>query len=439
MNKGLEEVDIQNSIGLLPKGFISLAFLNFIVGASLGGWMAVDSASWPTLSAIHGEINPFGWLTMLIYGMTYAVLVISAGIRPPKGWVGWLHLVLAELAVVIAVLGYLFGSLPLIRIAFGFQFAAPIVFLVNILSAVFAKKKMNRPDGADDVSQVQDTNHPLLVLSRNSVYKATDRIGQRGTDMSLMLFLVGAGWMFVQSLMPSGGGTSTRAPLFLVYYGWIFGTIFAVSLHLFPRFTKKAASAKAASLYQFLWGASVLLGTIGIAWSPDLAAWGYRLLGLSLTLFSAMFLGALLPGKRIYDRWDWIKDSSLFAWRVSFGFCLVLGCCLILGLNPLSLVALHLLFLGFATTLVYGIGTTLFPFILGGRVTGDRFGKVQIALAVVGASLMVIAFASLQIERVQFGFLVLSFGGPLALAAVILFILQFILARVRPAGEFPQL
>lgn len=41
------------------------------------------------LDALHGEINSFGWLTMMIYGMIYAVLALSTWYRLARAVVGW--------------------------------------------------------------------------------------------------------------------------------------------------------------------------------------------------------------------------------------------------------------------------------------------------------------------------------------------------------------
>ncbi|MCL6442324.1 MAG: hypothetical protein K6T83_02465 [Alicyclobacillus sp.] len=418
--------NIQSLVGRLPKAFVTLAFINFLVGASLGGWMAVRLSTWGLIGAVHGEINPFGWLTMLIYGMTYAVLAISAGIRPPKAWVGWLHLVSAELAVVVVVAGLLAGNTLLLRVGLILQFAAAALFLGNILSAVFARKQTHvNPDAL----YVQGEPHPLLALQRAYQYKATDRIGQRGTDMSLMLFLVGAGWMLAR-MLASRNVTPMQVPvgLFLVYYGWIGGTILAVALHLFPRFVVDGRIiAQTVTGIQIVWGIAVVFGAAGQGWSLLLASIGSRLLGLVFIVSGGVYLRLLFRHKPSYALR--IGVASRFAWIASWMFSLALGFCLFFGVDPLSLVAIHLLFLGFATNLVYGIGYTLFPHILGRQSAGPKTEITQVAGAVLGSLLMVIGFADMQLAHPHVAFVLLAIGGTLAWTSATGFLLMWAIAK----------
>gem|GEM_PF-6368951 len=136
---------------------------------------------------------------------------------------------------------------------------APIVFLGNILAAVFSGKTRGRqlaPDGG-----------ALPFLDSSPQYRATDRIAQRGTDVSLLLLIVATVWMFVKAVTASSPPLQVSEPagaLFLTYYGWIGGTALAVSLHLFPRFLHtNRISPRAAVIGQVLWGMAVLAATVG--------------------------------------------------------------------------------------------------------------------------------------------------------------------------------
>lgn len=419
-------------IGNLPKAFIGVAFFNFLIGAGLGGWMASSPTTWSMAGPIHGEINPFGWLTMLIYGMTYAVLSIATGIRPPKSWVGWLHLVLSEVAVVVVVAALLTHGALLFHIGLGCQFAAPVVFLVNILSAVFsARRERNKLQNTPFVAETAQSR-ALAFLRRSDKYQATDRIAQRGTDVSLMLFVVGAGWMWLKAFgqhNPLTGGASPRGALFLVYYGWIAGTVFAVSLHLFPRFVGSAKfNAKAVAFGQAIWGLAVLIWALGSVWSVDLVRLGNLLLGVSLVWLSAVYLRALFSYRTGSVQGIDVPRTSIVAWSASWTFCLALGLCLIWGLDGLSLAAMHLLFLGFATTLVYGVGYTLFPLMLRRKQLPGLLTMAQVALAIIGALLMVIAFLSM-LSSYQHAFVLLGIGGTCAAVSAFVFVLQWPLSK----------
>lgn len=409
-------------MGWLPKGFVACSFVNFVVGAGLGGWMANDPGTWGTVGAIHGEINPFGWLTLLIYGMTYAVLAISAGLRPPRAWVGWFQLAVAESAVVAVVGGLAAGNPLLLRLGYTLQFAAPAVFLVNILSAVFAAR---RPGGRMEMAM--DEGHPLAYLQRSDRYQRTDKVAQRGTDISLMLFLLAAGWTMVRA-WTSPLAALAPAPAFVTYYGWIAGTVLSVSLHLFPRFAGVSGpSGRMFGALQVGWGIATVLGAAGLVGPAWLADAAFRLLGLVFALWAAVTLrwlwGGGQPGSQRPDGWT----ASRLAWGAAWVYSFILGIGLLLGLPPLSLAALHLLFLGFATNLVYGVGHALFPYVLRRRRPPAGWAVAQVAAGILGVLLMAVAFLRLAAGgAVSTG--LLAVGGSLAALSAIAFLAQWAFA-----------
>lgn len=419
-------------VGWLPRAFIGLAFLNFLVGAVLGGWMASDFSAWATVGPIHGEINPFGWLTTLIYGMTYAVLSISAGLRPPKAWIGWTHCVVSELAIFLVTASYLANSLTLMRVGLVLQFAAPILFLVNILTAVASKRQMHKEQ---DVSETDERHQdPLAALRKGPAYQDTDRVAQRGTDVSLMLLILGTFWMLLHALTQEFSPIDQDMPqgaLFLVYYGWIGGTVLSVALHLFPRIVGVTSSRwRVAARLQLLWGTSILLGIIGSFGVPMVKLAGYRLLGVSLLGYAVMFLWALAKFRRIeVSTQITVGRSSLVAWWASWAACFLLGVGLVCGLNPFSLLALHLFFLAFATNLVYGIGYTLFPLLLKRSIPSSALSLTQVIIAIVGVFLMALAFYGTQTGHTKETWILLGIGGTCAALGAVLFLFQWPFAR----------
>jgi len=415
-------------VGRLPKAFIAVAFSNFLVGAGLGGWMASRPEYWSLVGSIHGEINPFGWLTMLIYGMTYAVLSISTGLRPAKAWVGWAHLLLAELAVVVVTVAFLTQRIAVLQVGLACQFAAPVLFLANILSAVFAARRRRKGAAGEPVIPDTEQSQALAFLRRDPMHQAIDRVAQRGTDVALMLFVLGAGWMLLSTFGQQSplADTEPEGALFIVYYGWIGGTILAVSLHLFPRFLAPAKfGVKTVAFGQAVWGLSVLLGAVGAVWSPTMARFGHRSLGLAFICFAGVYLKALLAHHKVSRRNVRLPKPSLVAWYASWTFCLVLGVFLICGINPLSLVALHLLFLAFATNLVYGVGYALFPLLLRRKPPSQTLAMAQVATAILGVLLMVVAFLGMSLVHLPGTLIMLAVGGILAAVSAMVFILQW--------------
>lgn len=435
-------------IGVLPPTFVAVAFFNFVVGASLGGWMATDISLWSLVGPIHGETNPFGWLTMLIYGMTYAVLVAFAGLRPPKAWLGWLHLFAAEAGVVLITSSYLDGSLALYRIGLILQCLAPTLFLINILWAVVSARRQrsaNLKRGFGDEIVSSEEAEVLPFLSPSLIHKATDRIAQRGTDASLMLFIVAACWMLVEGLIqkvPPLEASPSNGALFLVYYGWIGGTVLAVSLHLFPRFLgTDGLNAKLASVGQGLWGAGVVLGTLGTVTTPLIASLGNRLLGIAFLWSAVTYLTALIRQQWQSSRGDsgaqrrTLPGASLLAWWAGWLFCLVLGASLAMGLDPFSLLSFHLFFLAFATDLVYGIGYAQFPAFLSPVTPRGAWAIAQVTGALVGVLLMLIAFYEQSVAGVSGPAWVLPVGGVIAALSAIAFLLSWIPFSGRQTGR----
>ncbi|WP_157076226.1 hypothetical protein [Alicyclobacillus kakegawensis] len=432
-------------VSRLPRAFIYLAFFNFLIGSSLGGWMAEAPAMWSTVGPIHGEINPFGWLTMLIYGMTYAVLSLFAGIRPARAWVGWLHVCLAEAAVIWIVVAYILQSRPVLSVGLTFQAIAPVLFFANIWSAVVSSRRDSRGGKAlPNASVDAKSSHGLgtgaserSFRSRDAQYLATDRLARRGTDIALIIFVVGAWWAalttlfgrtYPQTLKPQGA-------ILLEYYGWIAATVLAVSLHMLPRLTQfKGIRAQAIRVGQALWGIGLLLAVVGTV-APVVASAGSRLLGASFIWNASIYLWTMAASRPSADGGVPISLPTRLAWLVSFAFAWLLGGCLLFGIPPLSLFSLHLLFLGWITTLVYGIGYRLFPLILN-RPSPRRFiALAQLLCSVVGATLMAIAFSPMshgigaQTMRTT-----LATGGILAALGAVTFLLQWLL----PYGTLGQ-
>lgn len=391
-------------IGRLPGLFISLASLHFSIGALMGGWMAVMPSMAPLLLPMHAELNPFGWLTMLIYGMTYAVLALFAKLRPAFPWLGWAHLFSAETGILLICIGNLCSLLPWVRAGYVAQALAPLLFMAAILSAVVQKKRAT----VEHVDQPVNELPPSMakILDASSWAQKTDPIAQRGTDLALIVFLVAAGLASTSTF----GATAVPVVLsvrttLLIDYGWIAGTVFSVALHLFPRFAQIAVSRLWANIGQILWmvgNLSIFLGE----WVPTAISLGIRFLGGALCLNSLFYLRHLVTRRLSSGTAIWL------AWLGGWGFAFVLGLLLLLGFDPQSLALLHLLFLGWMTTLVYGIGQTFFPVLLHQAFPPTRFANVQVIAALMGALLFIIGLAF------HLPLLTTGGGGISALAAV---------------------
>jgi hypothetical protein len=377
-------------MGWLPVAFVAAAILNFAAGAALGGLMAFVPRWWAPLGMVHGEINPYGWLTMLIYGMTYAVLSVSAGLRLPWPWLGWLQWGLAEAGVLAVVMGLALPASGLLVAGLWLQALAPTLFLINILSAVAARRKGT---GAGETT----VPRALRFMAKSPRFQATDRIGRRGTDIALMLFVPAAWWAALGAT--AGRPADGHALMLLVGYGWIAGTVLAVAIHLYPRFTDDAGVPPCTvTTSQGLWLAGVVLATAGaVAWPPALAV-GQRLLGVSFVLTAGVYLIRLPRRRRDAEGERRLPPHAAWAWAIAWGFAGVLGLALCAGLPTASLAGLHLLFLGWITTLVYAVGYALFPVLLEVSPPSPRWAFPQIMAAAAGALCMVLAFGAGEVS-----------------------------------------
>ena len=60
---------------------IKAAFLYLALGIGLGASFALDRALGARLRPLHAELNLWGWVTLLIYGMAYHSCRVSTGGR----------------------------------------------------------------------------------------------------------------------------------------------------------------------------------------------------------------------------------------------------------------------------------------------------------------------------------------------------------------------
>ncbi len=431
-------------VGDLPKAFMAMAFFNFVVGVVLGGVMAVSPTQWGMLAPIHAELNPFGWLTLLIYGMTYAVLGLFAGLRLPKPLVGWIQLALAELGVVLIIVGIMANSNAISIIGFACQTIAPLVFLANVMMAVMTAHKGKRTNASRSVEKespfvgekvsigiAKDLLDTRFFTKPDGIRK-TDRIAERGTSFALMMFIVGAIWEFILRLLGQVPEPAALTPTtVLVYYGWIVGTVLSVSLHLVPRYVKSAViTSRQAATGQWLWLIGTVVTAAGSLISPILQRVGIAVLGISMIVYAVSYLWVMRRAMR------GVVLASAVSWWASWLFALALGISLLFGLDPTSLIALHLLFLGFITTLVYGIGYTFFPALFNRTVPSHAVSVLQVSLSLIGALLMVLAFSDLQSGNAQSALPFLAVGGTLAAIGALYFLLQWLFGRKEANHDF---
>ncbi|MCL6625074.1 hypothetical protein [Alicyclobacillus shizuokensis] len=417
----------------VAKAFIALAGVHFLVGSVLGAVMAAHAEAADVL-AVHAEINPFGWLTMMMYGMTYAVLRVSAGLQPPWRVLGWIHLVVAEAGVLAILFGSLGHQNALSVFGDVLQAAAPVVFLLNILSAVMAARRgpANRP-GADVLPTT------VQFLGRSPRWRQSDGVAQRGTDLALMALIAATVWIAAQSLRHGHRvWLEWPIPAHLLVQGWVGGTLMAVSLHLFPRLTARAAPVAVAKTVQVLWGLSLLAAVAGVVWGTQALRAASAFFGAAVAIQSLLQVGGLW---RAADAGNRLTGAARWAWWGAALYALALGLWLLFGQDVDSAAAMHLLFLGWATTLVYAVGYTLFPLLLGICQANRGWAYAQVMASLVGTLLLVFSLSpnvASALSSPAASTLLSALGGILAASGAYAFILYLLLSLVSARANSRQ-
>ncbi len=438
INGGFNWVQV---FGLLPAFYIGTSFLNFTVGAVLGMLMTMNQNWWGILAPIHAELNPYGWLTILIYGMTYAVLKWFADVVSPWPKLGWIQLIAAEVGVICVTLAHAASSLTFLKIGMLLQALAPILFLVNILVSVAAKRRRKADEVVltsqihDYVLQLSSAGYPITdsmkrvyeTLGDTKRHYETDGVAQRGTDLALMIFVLAAVWASLSSLLSSSfsGYIIPSGVNILTYYGWISGTVLAVSLHLYQRYSPISYLHKKSVLIgQLLWLVGVVLSTVGFSFVAFLIPIGTRLLGLGLLWNGLVYL---IPINRVFKG---LTHQVHIAWKLSTLCLFLLGLGLFLGFPLMDLAMFHLMFLGWMTMLVYGVGYTFFPLLLRRMPRSKFVAKLQVWVGFFGTLFMFSGFYCMEHGLLlRESVTLLAIGGVSAALSALYFLVQWPLGK----------
>ncbi|WP_206831119.1 hypothetical protein [Alicyclobacillus fructus] len=402
-------------VGPLPIAFFAAALVNFSVGSTLGFWMAARPSSWSTLAALHAEMNPWGWLTMAIFGMTYAVLSISAGLRLHPPMVGWVHLFIAELGIAFIVTGYAVGVAGMVHVGVVAQAFSPLVFLTNILLALRAKRR-----GLVSIPAIPEHLRPL---GRREDCVQTDRVARRGTDLSGMLLAASAVWSCTAVLWLDEG---SRGANMLLYYGWLVGTVASVSLHFYPRLVGDVTlPVWPFRFFQAVWFPAAVVLALGNAINlTAFAGTGRILMGSCLVWIAVVYL-TLLARRRCFLyaslRAMLAPRVTVLAWFVGYVYAGIAGALMLAGWDSDALPVLHALFLGWMTTMVYGTSYAVMPLLFGVTFRSQPTSSAQLWTSVIGTALVISAFLNAAAPASQ---ILLAVGGGLAWLAFVWFLVR---------------
>lgn len=367
-------------LALLPIG---LAFLWTLIGLPLGGALALlaaagsaSGANWTAAVQAHGYIQLFGWLGLFIIGMALHILPRFKA-RPLALERLRLPLVLLWCAAVVA------------------RTAAPVLPGVWALSLVIAAAAGGLAAAALFTAMVGMT----LVVGRRESYDAFLVAACAWPIVGSALFTTGAGvaWREGVPYLPRDWDT---AALDVMAYGFVLPFVFGASLRVVPFFMSLPPPAER-PLPTLL-----ALHSIGLALLTARDLWpafgGDALGALAAAGAGAVLLAAVgvaialrvFSPSRPSDVPDHETVHRKFI-RAAYGWLLAgaaanvwLAVGAALGREPGWLeagAARHILLLGFATQMVFGIGLRALPVFVGERLYSRRLADVTFPLLNVAA------------------------------------------------------
>lgn len=193
---------------------LSLAALASVAGLHVLAMSALAN-TWAAM--VH--LMLFGWVSAMIYAITYHTMPIFSGRDFPYQRIIWLHAAVVLLGLGLAVMGLLSQMMALIQAGIVVQLIAAVLYSFNIISLFMrGVPRANRPT-------------PPAIPHQDKV----DRIGRLATrnaglclPLVYVLLLTGyAGWL---------RGDWVLAGEHLAALGWIMLTVVGVAYHMLPRF-----------------------------------------------------------------------------------------------------------------------------------------------------------------------------------------------------------
>lgn len=212
--------------------FTQAATIYFVIGCSLGAYMALSASGWAYLK-VHFHVNLLGWVTMMIYGVAYHIFprfsrrdVNNKGLVKTNFMVANVGLLLMIAALVLE------GSLPagaaqaFIGLAGLVEGMAGLMFVYNIL--------------------------PSVLPAAETMGKAPVRFVLASLTYLVLGVMLGLFMAFVPGL------TDKVMPVHahLNVLGWITMMIYGVGYYIIPRFAGRELHSPAVAGLQF-WVANI--------------------------------------------------------------------------------------------------------------------------------------------------------------------------------------
>lgn len=280
------------------KSFIASALIYAVLGSLLGisylltseGFMLIEGVSiYPLIVAtVHSFL--LGFVTMMIFGVTYHIIPMFAGKGFYSPALAYTHLFLSNLGVIGIITFLLFStyypteSHPVAKGAAVLEAASLMVFIVNMLLTF--------------IKGIPGTGPPNPFGTTD---KETDLVATRYTSASIIYFLIGCVLGALMFLSPWNIYSIMPAHAHINLVGFVSMMIFGVSYHMFPRFAGRPLHSIRIAKHQFTILNVGLIGMVLLFAFADRDGTLYRtLLPLFGTTLTASFV------LYVYNTWKTI-------------------------------------------------------------------------------------------------------------------------------------
>jgi hypothetical protein len=249
------------------RAFFATALGALVVAAALH--LAVLAGQWGAWTAMV-HVTLFGWISAMIFGVSYHTMPVFSARRFPYPSLIGLHWGLFTAGVALATVALFLNWRAVLIGGLFLQLLSSLLFVANTI-LLFAR-------GERGVPHAPATHLPAQAR--------VDRVGTSATKLSALclplalLLLIGVylGWI---------GGSWLLAAQHLAALGWIMLMIVGVALHVLPRFSGRGVRGPGWARAQLAFHSVALLlivSSLGFGWRLPFALGG-ALMGGAVALF----------------------------------------------------------------------------------------------------------------------------------------------------------
>jgi hypothetical protein len=379
----------------------------------------MEMAAHPGLAAdwrsVHAHLNVTGFLSLLIYGMSYLFVPVFARRHLTLLRLARAHLWLAHLAVWGLVAGRVLRWWPASAAGGLAQLLSTVAFAAVIVHTIRRGEPLDR----------SRLPAPLAAIAAAPASAELDRVATRFTRLAVVYLVAGS---VGGAALAGAGGPSASESAAIIWFtvvGFIVMMLSGVAYHLIPRLNGQAAGDPATARWHF-WALAAGAPILGVAYATGaraLAGAGHALEAGALIVFAWILWPALRPGQMPAASRRFIQMALItgvlgaaFAALGGFG----------IGQPMPRPPVLHLHLLGLATMTVFGVSYAL--------MSRDDEGlqrawwpAIHVWVHAVALTGMVVGFLGTRGALAAF--------GPLQFVGVAGFLVTFVRYRVRSGSQ----